>query len=165
MGRPWEHFTNQKQWKEYLQWLVRTNKRALYRSIVLIADLQTPEEKALGTTIDHNKQGFGIVDASLMTSLALVIKSGGELSERELAISRNKMPKYWRQLMIIAKGKMKDDSIRKEKDKQAVETEEGSSKSGEDHPETLPSNGDIHYCHPPCGIPSDSRITTDSREG
>ena len=43
--KPWEQFTNQQQWKEYLQNLVRTNKKALYRSIILLADLQTPEEK------------------------------------------------------------------------------------------------------------------------
>lgn len=105
--KPWEEFTNQKQWKDYLQNLVRTNKKALYRAIVLIAEFQTPEEKALGDTIYHNGMGFGSVDAQLMTSLALRIKYGGELSEKELAIARNKMPKYWRQLMIISKSRMR----------------------------------------------------------
>lgn len=104
--KPWESFTNQQQWKEYLQNLVRTNKKALYRAIVLISDLQTDEEKAYGATIEHNGVGFGSVDAGLMTSLALRIKAGGELSERELAICRNKMPKYWRQLMVISKRNM-----------------------------------------------------------
>lgn len=107
--KPWESFTNQQQWKEYLQNLVRTNKRALYRAIVLIADLQTNEEKAYGATIEHNGVGFGSIDAELMTSLALRIKAGGELSERELAICRNKMPKYWRQLMVISKRNMKKE--------------------------------------------------------
>lgn len=105
--KPWESFTNQQQWKEYLQNLVRTNKKALYRSIILIADLQTPEEKAWGTTIDKNNMGFGAVDAQFLTSLALRLKCGGELTPRELSICRNKMPKYWRQLMIISKENMK----------------------------------------------------------
>lgn len=104
--RPWEQFTNSQQWKEYLQNLVRTNKKALYRSIVLIAEYQTPNEIAMGATIEHNNVGFGAVDAEMMTSLALRISSGGELTERELAISRNKMPKYWRQLYRISKAKM-----------------------------------------------------------
>jgi len=107
--RPWEQFTNQNQWKEYLQNLLRTNKKALYRAITLIADLQTPEEKAYGATIDHNGVGFGAVDAEMMTALALRLKYGGELTERELAICRNKMPKYWRQLMNISKRRMQDE--------------------------------------------------------
>ena len=107
--RPWESFTNQQQWKEYLQNLVRTNKKALYRSIILIADLQTPEEKAYGATISRNGKGFGAVDADMMTSLALRLNNGGELSPRELAICQNKMPKYWRQLMIISKEKMRNE--------------------------------------------------------
>ena len=105
----WEAFTNQQQWKEYLQNLVRTNKKALYRAIVVIAEYQTPEEKAWGMTIDHNGVGFGAVDAEMMTALALRLKNGGELTERELAICRNKMPKYWRQLMIISKRRMEHD--------------------------------------------------------
>ena len=105
----WETFTNQQQWKEYLQNLVRTNKKALYRAIVVIAEYQTPEEKAWGMTIDHNGVGFGAVDAEMMTALALRLKNGGELTRRELAICRNKMPKYWRQLMIISKRRMEHD--------------------------------------------------------
>lgn len=99
----------QAQWKEYLQNLVRTNKKALYRAIVVIADYQTPEEKAWGMTIDHNGVGFGAVDAEMMTALALRLKNGGELTERELAICRNKMPKYWRQLMILSKRRMEHE--------------------------------------------------------
>ena len=99
----------QNQWKDYLQNLVRTNKKALYRAIILIADLQTPEEKAYGATIEHNGVGFGAVDAEMMTSLALRLKNGGELSERELAICRNKMPKYWKQLYKISINKMKKE--------------------------------------------------------
>lgn len=103
----------QAQWKEYLQNLVRTNKKALYRAIILIADLQTPEEKVMGATIEKNNMGFGAVDAEMMTSLALRLKCGGELTERELAICRNKMPKYWRQLYRISKAKMKKERCTK----------------------------------------------------
>ena len=109
----WETFTNQKQWKEYLQNLVRTNKKALYRAIVVIADYQTPEEKAWGMTMDNNGVGFGAVDAEMMTALALRLKNGGELTEKELAICRNKMPKYWRQLYRISKAKMEKERCMK----------------------------------------------------
>lgn len=124
--RPWEQFTNQQQWKEYLQNLVRTNKKALYRSIILIADLQTPEEKVWGATIEKNNVGFGAVDAEMMTSLALRLKCGGELTERELAICRNKMPKYWRQLMIISKRRMEHERQECKEKEQTSDPEQGS---------------------------------------
>lgn len=108
MSRPWESFTNQAQWKAYLQNLLKTNDKALYRAIVLISDYQTPEEKALGATIDSNKRGFGTVDAKFLTSMALKIKGGVPLTEREKAICRNKMPKYWHQLYLISKKKEKN---------------------------------------------------------
>lgn len=136
--RPWETFTNQNQWKEYLQNLVRTNKKALYRSIILIADLQTPEEKVWGATIEKNNVGFGAVDAEMMTALALRLKNGGELTERELAICRNKMPKYWRQLMIISKRRM-------EHEKKTLQEE---NQGGEDKPVPgLGNCGNDHLLH------------------
>ena len=107
--RPWEQFTNSQQWKEYLQNLLRTNDKALYRAIILIAEYQTPKEVVMGATIEHNNVGFGAVDAEMMTALALRLKNGGELTRKELAICRNKMPKYWRQLMIISKRRMEHD--------------------------------------------------------
>lgn len=104
--KPWENFTTQTQWKDYLQDLVRTNDKALYRAIVLIADYQTPEEVVMGATIDHNGVGFGAVDAEFLTSMAFKIRHKIPLSEKEKAISRNKMPKYWKQLYRISKRKM-----------------------------------------------------------
>lgn len=113
--RPWESFTNQNQWKEYLQNLVKTNKRALYRAIVLISEYQTPEEKAFGATFEHNNVGFGAVDAEFLTNMSLKIRCGVELSPKELAICQNKMPKYWRQLMVISKRRMNHERPQSEK--------------------------------------------------
>ena len=77
----------QAQWREYLQNLVRTNKKALYRAIILIADKQTPEEKAYGATIDHNGVGFGAVDAEMMTALAFRLKNGGTLTAQQRCLA------------------------------------------------------------------------------
>lgn len=104
--RPWDEFTNQEQWKLYLQHIVNTNRKALYRSIILIGDLQTPEEVVTGATFGTNHVGFGKVDAALLTPLALRLKRGGKLTPAEEAMCRNKMRKYWRQLMLISKGKI-----------------------------------------------------------
>lgn len=109
--RPWESFTNQSQWKEYLQNLLRTNDKALYKAIVLIAKYQTPIEVASGATLEHNNLGFGTVDAKFLTSMAFKINNGVPLTEKELAISRNKMPKYWKQLYRISKSNMKREGV------------------------------------------------------
>lgn len=95
----------QNEWKEYLQRLIRTNDRALYRAIVVIGDGQTPEELALAETVDHNERGFGSVDAEFMTSVYFRIKAGQPLTPKQLAVARNKMPKYWKQLMRVAKAR------------------------------------------------------------
>ena len=108
--RVWETFTNQQQWKEYLQNLVKTNDKALYRSIVLISENQTPEEIRGYISIEDNNKGFGKLDAAFLTGMANKIQVGGKLTLKELAICRNKMPKYWRQLYLISKEKMKKES-------------------------------------------------------
>ena len=51
----WDNFTNQKQWEKYLRNLVRTNEKALLKSIMLIYNNQTFEEKEAGTSIYENK--------------------------------------------------------------------------------------------------------------
>ena len=102
----WENFTNQEQWRDYLRNLLKTNNRALLKAIILIYNNQTFEEKVRGMTIESNKSGFGIVDADEMGKIAKKIKSGQPLTKGELAKSRNKMQKYWKQLMIISKEKL-----------------------------------------------------------
>ena len=102
----WESFTNQEQWRTYLRDLVKTNDKALLRAIILIYNNQTFEERVRGMAIESNKTGFDKIDADEMGIIAKKIKSGQPLTKGELAKSRNKMRKYWRQLMIISKEKM-----------------------------------------------------------
>lgn len=104
--QPWIHFTNQKQWESYLKNLIKINDKALLKSIILIYNNQTNEEKNKGESIEDNKIGFSKIDAYEMGKIALKIKKGKPLTEGELAKSRNKMQKYWKQLMIISKRKM-----------------------------------------------------------
>ena len=101
----WEYFTNQKQWKLYLKNLVKTNDKALLRAIVLVYENQTAEEKSKDKSIEDNCAGFDKIDAAEMSAIARKVKAGKALTESELAKSRNKMPKYWKQLMIISKEK------------------------------------------------------------
>jgi len=84
---------------------VRTNDKALLRAIVVIGDRQTPEEMAMAETVDHNNRGWGAIDAPFFTPLYFRILHQQPLTRRELAIARNKMPKYWRQLMEVSKAR------------------------------------------------------------
>lgn len=104
----WEGFTNQKQWEDYLKNLVKTNNRSLFKAIILIYDMQTNEEKSAGSSVEENNVGFSKVDAYEMGIIAKKIKRGDPLTKGEIAKSRNKMPKYWKQLMIISKRNMQE---------------------------------------------------------
>ena len=120
----WEYFTNQKQWEAYLKDLLKTNDRALLRAIVLIYDNQTPEEKDKGESIEDNCVGFSKIDAKEMGDIAKKIKAGKALTKGELAKSRNKMQKYWKQLMIISKKQAKAKKLQKHRELEAKMAEE-----------------------------------------
>lgn len=94
---------NQKDWKAYIQALIKNNDKAVERAILAIYEKQTIEEQQKLISIENNKAGFGKIDAKEMGELALKLKNGEKLSESELAKSRNKMMKYWKQLMRISK--------------------------------------------------------------
>lgn len=99
----WRYFTHQTEWKAYLQDLVSQNDSALLRSIVLIDNLQTePERKARESTEDNNV-GWTKQDAKEMGDIADKVRKGEQLTKGEWAKSRNKMKKYWKQLMQISK--------------------------------------------------------------
>lgn len=103
----WKYFTSQNQWKDYLKNLLKTNDKALLRAIVLIYDNQTLEEKTKGKSIDDNHVGFSKIDAKEMGDIARKIKAKKPLTRGEIVKSRNKMQKYWKQLMIISKEQTK----------------------------------------------------------
>ena len=102
----WETFTNQQQWKDYLHGLLKTNDRALLRAIWVIYARQTVEEQIYGVSTEENGRGFSKIDAEFFTELVVQMQHGRELSPRQMAIARNKITKYWRQLMEESKEKM-----------------------------------------------------------
>lgn len=117
----WEYFTSQKQWEAYLKDLLKTNNKALLRAIVLIYDNQTPEEKDKGESIEDNCIGFSKIDAKEMGDIARKIKANKALTKRELAKSRNKMQKYWKQLMIISKKRIEAKRLQEQREEEELE--------------------------------------------
>lgn len=115
MPKIWEQFKTQKQWKEYLTNLLKTNDNALKISIVRIWEYQTNEEQMTKQSIEENKVGFTKIDAMCLGTIAEKIKTNQPLSKGELAKSRNKMLKYWKQLMRISKAKMEMQCLEQQK--------------------------------------------------
>lgn len=120
----WEYFTSQKQWELYLKDLIKTNDTALLQSIVCIYNNQTEEEKNKGKSIEDNCIGFSKIDAAEMGEIARKIKAGKALTKGELAKSRNKMQKYWKQLMIISKKQAEAKKLQEQKELEAKMAEE-----------------------------------------
>lgn len=83
-------------WRREYQQLIRTNDTALYRAILYIYYLQEVDEYR--ETIHSNSMGFSKVDADILGQCARTIISGQRLNDKQLAISRNKMGKYWQQI-------------------------------------------------------------------
>lgn len=90
-------------WRVYIQTLIAHSDRAVERAILAIYKNQTCEEMLKCKSIEENKVGFGKVDAKEMSVLAQKLLKGEKLSEGEFARARNKMKKYWKQLMHISK--------------------------------------------------------------
>lgn len=139
MSAAWKFFTTQKQWRLYLQDLVKTNDTALLRAIVLIYNNQTYEEKQCKEAKDENDIGFSKHDAKEMSEIAEKILKGEQLTAGELAKSRNKMTKYWHQLMDISLRQQKEQTnIPKQLEPEKVEEPEQDA-SGEDKVEQFKS--------------------------
>lgn len=99
MSHIWETFKTEKEWETYLKNLVSTNDKALFEAIVLVYNNQTDEEKARYESVEDNNVGFTKWDAQEMSEMAIAIKDGKTLTPGQIAKARNKMKKYWKQLM------------------------------------------------------------------
>lgn len=95
-----------KTWNEQsIKALLDSNTRAVEKAIVAIYQRQTGDEKASKHTNHINGMGFSKYDAEFMSSLAEWIMRGRTLTPRQLAIGRNKIKRYHRQLVEIANAK------------------------------------------------------------
>lgn len=119
----WEYFTSNKQWERYIKDLLKNDDKALLRAIVIIYDNQTEEEKRKRLSISENKIGFSKIDVEVMSKIANKIKDGKLLTEGELEMSRNKMTKYWKQLMVYSKNRAELKNMKVQKEAKHVEDE------------------------------------------
>lgn len=102
----YKFFTKQSEWKAYLQYLVSNSDRACIGAIICIDNYQTYPERQLCQSTEENGVGWTKHDANEMGIIAKKIRNGQNLTAGELAKSKNKMKKYWKQLMVISKQKL-----------------------------------------------------------
>lgn len=94
--------------KENIQNLIRTNDRALIKALLKIYENQTEEEKNAEETLYHNGVGFTGVDAKILSSFAEFYLKNGFLTKKQMIITRNKMVKYHKQILILIEQKQND---------------------------------------------------------
>ena len=102
----WETFRTKEEWRHYLQNLLKTNDEALLKALVLIYQSQAPHEQLGGVSTEHNCVGFTSWDANELGTLAKRVQANIQLTPAELCVLRNKMPKYWKQLLAISKRQL-----------------------------------------------------------
>jgi len=92
-GRLWD--------KDKIQTLIKTKDAAVYSSLMRIYDRQTRDEQDIKDTKDWNAVGFTGVDAYILSSFVESYKKYNSLTPKQMAIARNKMKKYWKQLLDV----------------------------------------------------------------
>ena len=102
MTVPWK---TQKEAKTYIQDLLARDALAVELALRVVYRNQTEDEQR-GQGVSHrNDKGFTPGDAWFLSSLARSLEERGELSSGQLAVAREKLPKYWNQLRLHAEHK------------------------------------------------------------
>ena len=91
--------------KAYIQNLIATSEKAAIRALLAIYSRQTDAEKAAQVTKEQNNIGFSGADSEILSSFAEWFKAKGFLSPKQLAITKKKLARYWRQLLEISEEK------------------------------------------------------------
>ena len=92
----------------FIREMVGTNQKWAVKGLTRIFEMQTADEQVCEETREHNGVGFTGVDAEILSSFAKQVNKGRFMSKKQMAIIYKKMPKYAKQLMLIAEDdKMK----------------------------------------------------------
>lgn len=88
--------------KQKIHELLDKSDVAVTRALLAIYASQTASEQASRTTKEPNGVGFSAFDADFCSDIAQKVQRGWKLSPKQMAIIRNKMKRYHRQLLEIA---------------------------------------------------------------
>lgn len=82
--------------------LIERSDRAVYKGILAIQRRQTDDEKAGHLTKHTNGVGWSKWDAGWMADMIGKYNQWGSLTAKQMAVTRNKLKRYRRQLLEIA---------------------------------------------------------------
>lgn len=84
--------------KTYIQNQLATNQAWAVKALVKLYTYQTADEQTIGRTKEDNNVGFSGVDSEILSSFAVQVNRGRNLSVKQMAIVYKRMPRYWRQV-------------------------------------------------------------------
>lgn len=105
---------NLKQWKAYIQSLLKENDEAVKQALVRLYNCQEQDEMRDKKSVHENGVGFNKVDAYYLSKSAEKVLRGLQLSESELNTCRWSVMKYWRQLTEMSKKKLAKMKLEKQ---------------------------------------------------
>jgi len=86
----------------YLKLQLSTNSKWASIALVKVLQNQTSYEQTIKGTVQKNNVGFTSADAAILTSIAQYYMQYQCLSERQLEVVFDRMPKYWRQILAVS---------------------------------------------------------------
>ena len=87
--------------KEFVKQMLGTDKKWAIRGLLKIYSRQTEDEQNAGYTQRLNSIGFSGVDGEILSSFAVHVIAGRNLSEKQMCVLFKKMPKYWLQIISL----------------------------------------------------------------
>jgi hypothetical protein len=101
-----------KKWdKESIQALLTKREDAVIRALLVLYGRQTTEEQRGKHTTEVNGRGFNQHDAPFLTEMVRSLQQWGRLTPKQMAVTRNKVKRYWRQLAEVANAKQQPEQI------------------------------------------------------
>lgn len=105
---------NLKEWKVYIQNLLRFNDNAVKSALVLLLSFQEEDEQRDNKSVHENGVGFNKVDADFLSRMAKQVNAGIDLTNNEMQACRWALMKYWRQL--TDRSKVNLDKLKKRRE-------------------------------------------------
>ena len=103
----YSELTTKKSRIAFLREMLACEMRWAIKGLVTIYKYQTDEEQSCGDTREHNGVGFTGADGEILSSFAQQVNAKRFAgSEKQMNILFKKMPKYAKQLDIIAQSKL-----------------------------------------------------------
>lgn len=96
--------------KEKLIHKIKTHRGWAATALIAVWKRQTAEEQRIKSVIFSNGKGFNSCDVFILSKISEYCLSTHRLTDRQWAIVRRRLPKYWKQLLEIAEQNKKGTS-------------------------------------------------------